>query len=177
MFLNQNIANSKRSGVYQRIFHALYQLFKPAIYLNATANGYRFLLLMALLFGLNSSQLLAEELKAEAAQPVTIVEEQEIDYNAVKIQVLNKVTARSSELVIPVGNTNYHSTIEIIAKTCKKSPVGEKPENAVLIQISELKSGEEPKQVFNGWMFSSSPALSGLEHPVYDVTIIECSIL
>ena len=28
--------------------------------------------------------------------------------------------------------------------------------------------------IFSGWMFASSPALNGLEHPVYDVWVIDC---
>jgi hypothetical protein len=28
--------------------------------------------------------------------------------------------------------------------------------------------------LFSGWMFASSPALSALEHPVYDVWVIDC---
>ena len=30
------------------------------------------------------------------------------------------------------------------------------------------------EQIFSGWMFASSPGLSALEHPVYDVWVIDC---
>ena len=29
--------------------------------------------------------------------------------------------------------------------------------------------------LFSGWMFASSPGLSALEHPVYDVWVIRCT--
>ena len=29
-------------------------------------------------------------------------------------------------------------------------------------------------RVFNGWMFKSTPALSALENPVYDVGVLDC---
>ncbi len=32
----------------------------------------------------------------------------------------------------------------------------------------------EGVNVFRGWMFASSPALNALEHPVYDVWVIDC---
>ena len=38
----------------------------------------------------------------------------------------------------------------------------------------DVKPGESPVRLFTGWMFASSPALSALEHPVYDVWVIDC---
>lgn len=29
--------------------------------------------------------------------------------------------------------------------------------------------------IFSGWMFASSPALNGLQHPVYDIWVIDCA--
>jgi hypothetical protein len=44
----------------------------------------------------------------------------------------------------------------------------------VFLQIDEIQRGEDPKRLFSGWMFASSPALSALEHPVYDVWAVDC---
>jgi hypothetical protein len=35
-------------------------------------------------------------------------------------------------------------------------------------------SGEEGTRLFSGWMFASNPALNALDHPVYDVWVIDC---
>lgn len=32
----------------------------------------------------------------------------------------------------------------------------------------------DPDRIFSGWMFASSPALNAMEHPVYDVWVIDC---
>lgn len=32
----------------------------------------------------------------------------------------------------------------------------------------------DPDRIFEGWMFASTPALNALEHPVYDVWVIDC---
>jgi len=37
-----------------------------------------------------------------------------------------------------------------------------------VIQVSE------PRQIFRGWMFASAPAISGLQHPVYDAWVVGC---
>ena len=37
--------------------------------------------------------------------------------------------------------------------------------------LGDLSDGDK---VFSGWMFASSPALNALEHPVYDIWVIDC---
>lgn len=90
------------------------------------------------------------------------------------LQGLDKVTARISTFAAPLGHTVNFGTLRIIARSCRKRPPEEPPESAAFLEILDKKEGEEPKPLFNGWMFASSPALSALEHPVYDVWVIDC---
>lgn len=95
-------------------------------------------------------------------------------YNAVVLQGLNKVTGHTSKLEGALGTVFHFGTLEITVKRCWKAPPEERPENAGLMEISELKPGEGPQKIFLGWMFSSSPGLSGLEHAVYDINMLSC---
>jgi hypothetical protein len=90
------------------------------------------------------------------------------------LQGLDKVTARVSTVAAPVGETVRFGTLEIIARTCDKRPPEETPESAAFLDIWEVRPGEQAISVFRGWMFASSPALSALEHPVYDVWVLDC---
>jgi len=112
----------------------------------------------------------AESAKKEQASDT----EKEVVYNTVVLQGLNKVTGHISKLDGPLGTVLRFGNLEIIAKRCWKSPPEERPENAALLDIRELTPGEGPKNIFLGWMFSSSPGLSGLEHAVYDVNVLAC---
>lgn len=96
------------------------------------------------------------------------------EYNTIVLQGLNKVTGHISKIEGPLGTALRFGNIEIVAKRCWKSPPEEQPENAALLDILEFKPGEGSGRIFQGWMFSSSPGLSGLEHAVYDVTVIAC---
>ena len=87
---------------------------------------------------------------------------------------LDKLTGRVSDIAVPVGETVHHETLEIIVRTCQKNPPEEEPENAAFLDIWEIKPGQPTEEVFRGWMFSSSPALSAMEHPIYDVWVLEC---
>ena len=90
------------------------------------------------------------------------------------LRALDKVTARVQEIGIPIETPTAFGTIVITVKACKTSLPEETPESAVFLDIAELKPGEEGKGVFRGWMFASSPALSALEHPVYDIWLVRC---
>ena len=48
----------------------------------------------------------------------------------------------------------------------------EAPANAPA--VTEVDGEEEAGSLFSGWMFASTPGLSALEHPVYDVWVIRC---
>lgn len=98
------------------------------------------------------------------------------EYNTIVLQGLNKVTGTISKFDGPLGTVLRFGTLEIIARRCWKAPPEERPENAALLDISELKSEEGSVPIFLGWMFSSSPGLSGLEHAVYDITVLSCEI-
>jgi hypothetical protein len=108
------------------------------------------------------------------AGTLAFAETNEPEYSAVTLQGLNKVTGRTSKLEGPVGTLMTFGNLQIVARRCWKSDPFDRPENAALLDISETRQGETPRQTFLGWMFSSSPGLSGLEHPVYDITVLAC---
>ncbi|MEP0337769.1 MAG: DUF2155 domain-containing protein [Alphaproteobacteria bacterium] len=94
--------------------------------------------------------------------------------NKVILQGLDKVTARVSTLEARVGEVVRFGTLEIIARSCDKRPPEEPPESAAFVDIWEIRPGEPAISLFRGWMFASSPALNALEHPVYDIWVLDC---
>ena len=95
-------------------------------------------------------------------------------FNIAILQGLDKVTARVSTFPAPIGQTVKFGTLEIIARTCDKRPPEETPESAAFLDIWEVRPGEPAASVYRGWMFASSPALAAMEHPVYDVWVLDC---
>ena len=89
---------------------------------------------------------------------------------SVLLQALDKTTGRTSFLTVKVGEPYEYGDLMIQVDKCMKRPPEETPENSAFINVIEKEGGE----VFKGWMFSSNPALSGMEHPVYDIWVIEC---
>jgi hypothetical protein len=100
------------------------------------------------------------------------------DANGVKRMVilrgLDKITGRAIDVAAPVGIPVRFGSLIITARYCYTVPPEEPPETNAFLQIDDGRPGETPKRVFSGWMFASTPALSALEHPVYDVWVITC---
>ena len=98
-----------------------------------------------------------------------------IDGSKARLQALDKITARISTVEAPVGTARFYGTLEITINRCAFHPPEEPPENAAFITVRDRGyDGLAPKKVFSGWIFSSSPAVSALEHPVYDLTLLAC---
>lgn len=98
------------------------------------------------------------------------------DVRAVAVlQALDKVTARVSEMSVDTGDTVQFGTLTVLVRTCLQSPPIEPPESVAFLEITDTRPNGEQEQVFSGWMFASSPALSSLEHPVYDIWLAACA--
>ena len=93
----------------------------------------------------------------------------------VMLQGLDKITARATTIRAPIGTEVEFGTLRITARACLTTPPTEPPESSAFLEIKVAEPGSEPRPAFNGWMFASSPSLSALEHPVYDVWVIGCA--
>lgn len=87
---------------------------------------------------------------------------------------LDKITGRASSFEAKVGEVARFGQLLVHVRACRKAPPIEPPESAAFLEITELRPDEGAVPLFSGWMFASSPALSALEHPVYDVWVIDC---
>ena len=98
------------------------------------------------------------------------------------LQTLDKVTARTATVTLPINKASAVGPLFIEVKTCQKTPPTEQPEATAFLQIWEAKpktatadDRTQSQWVFSGWMFMSSPALSAMNHPVYDVWVKDCT--
>jgi hypothetical protein len=93
-----------------------------------------------------------------------------------KIQILDKIMANHSEIDIKISENHSFDNLSIIIHKCWQSKPEEKPENKALITIKEYSRSNPnlQKTIFNGWMLSSSPSISPMEHIIYDITLIKC---
>lgn len=117
-------------------------------------------------------------------------------YETATLRALDKITGRSTDFEMLVGEPKVYGSLRIDLQTCYQTPPEEPPESAAFLKITSATSKQvqtmaEPRDLteeemtvseaedadvrFSGWMFASSPGLSALEHPVYDIWVIACS--
>ena len=99
----------------------------------------------------------------------------DLSLNKVVLGALDKMTARVVTIEAEVGQTTRFGHLEIIPRACRqRRPEAAIPESAAFLDIWDVKPGQPAQSVFRGWMFASSPALSAMEHPIYDVWVLFC---
>lgn len=100
--------------------------------------------------------------------------------NVLVMRGLDKVTARTEDFEIRIGEEYRFGSLTILPRYCRKRPPEETPEIFVFVEIFDNRQDdngiieEGGTRVFSGWMFASNPALNPLEHAVYDVWPIDC---
>lgn len=97
-----------------------------------------------------------------------------MDMDFVRLRSLDKITARTVTFETQVGSTLSFGNVFIKVQACRKASPIEEPESAAFLQVWEGAEGGESEWVFSGWMFASSPGLSHMDHPVYDVWVLDC---
>lgn len=113
--------------------------------------------------------------------------------NQATLRALDKITGRSTDIVVKVGEPVVYGSLRVELKTCFQAPPEEVPESAAFLQIASTRpvavetmevavaakaaapEAADNPILFSGWMYASSPGLNALEHPVYDIWVIRCT--
>ena len=89
-------------------------------------------------------------------------------------KLLNKISNKLIEEYIPVNGSKLIGTLDIEVYVCFKEPPDEIPEDYVLINVKDNFQNKY-NSIYKGWMISSSPDVTPLEHPIYDLWLLGCS--
>ena len=89
-------------------------------------------------------------------------------------KLLDKISNNLTQKSIKVNESDFIGTLNIKVYSCFTEPPNETPEDYVLIDVKDNFQDEE-KSIYKGWMISSSPDVTPLEHPIYDLWLLGCS--
>ncbi|MEL7129243.1 MAG: DUF2155 domain-containing protein [Pseudomonadota bacterium] len=124
-----------------------------------------------------------------AAQVETSYEQ----YETATLRALDKITGRATDIDVQAKEPVVFGSLNVELQTCFQSPPEVPPESIAFLTIKSTQAvqvetmedavdastvstvSEDNPRLFSGWMFASSPGLSALEHPVYDIWVIRCS--
>lgn len=96
-------------------------------------------------------------------------------YKYALIRGLNKVTGKSLVLKVPVSEDLYYfEKLGFFVRSCQKNPEENPTESKATLEIWHKNSTGDTERVFFGWLFSLNSSVSTIEHPVYDIALVEC---
>lgn len=120
---------------------------------------------------MNKSILLGTILGVCVSQSVYATE---IQTNSALMQAMDKLTGRVNKITIPVNSKVSFGDFSLVLRACKKNPPEETPENFAFVDVTDKSFGTDEYNIFRGWMLSSAPGINAIEHPIYDVWLLEC---
>src|SRR5580704_7485825 len=106
---------------------------------------------------------------------VTETPTQKIPNNRAIFSGLDKITGRIISFDAAIGETVQFGALQVTARACYTRPPTEATNTDAFVEVDEVTLQGEIKRIFTGWMFASSPGLHGVEHPIYDVWLTDCS--
>ncbi|WP_245411020.1 DUF2155 domain-containing protein [Microvirga flavescens] len=87
---------------------------------------------------------------------------------------LDKITGRIVSFEVGVGETVQFGSLQMTPRACFTKPPNENPNTTSFVEVDDVGLDGHYKRIFSGWMFASSPGLHGVEHPVYDLWLVDC---
>jgi hypothetical protein len=87
---------------------------------------------------------------------------------------LDKITARIITFEAEIDETVQFGSLLLTARTCYTRPATESPNTTAFIEVEEVALDSSVDRTFAGWIFASSPGLNAIEHPVYDIWLLDC---
>ena len=93
------------------------------------------------------------------------------DSQGAELRFLDKLTSETGDVTLNVGQAAKFGRLVVQLDSCRY-PTGNPASDAEAhLTILEDTTNAE---LFSGWMLASSPALSALDHPRYDVWVLGC---
>ena len=87
---------------------------------------------------------------------------------------LDKITGRIISFDVYIDETVQFGALQVTPRVCYTRPATEAPQTTAFVEVDEVTLAKKVQRIFTGWMFAASPGLHAVEHPVYDVWLIEC---
>ena len=93
-----------------------------------------------------------------------------------KLIGLDKITAKTSEIIINLGEIKKFGPLEIKVLKCGKENLNNENNSVAYLQVRDVSENENEKVfIFNGWTFSSDPTIAPFDHAIYDLQLVKCN--
>ena len=89
---------------------------------------------------------------------------------------LDKITAKTSEIIVNLGEVKKFGPLEIKVLKCGEIDNDNKISSVAYLQVKDMSENQNEKVfIFNGWTFASDPTLAPFDHAIYDLQLVNCN--
>jgi hypothetical protein len=89
---------------------------------------------------------------------------------------LDKITGRTITFDVLIDETVQFGALRVTPRVCHTQPPTEPARTTAFVEVDEITLANKLQRIFSGWMFAASPGLHAVEHPVYDVWLVDCKV-
>ncbi len=93
------------------------------------------------------------------------------DSDGAMLRFLDRLTSETGDVTLSRGQAAEFGRLVVRLDSCRYP--AENPASDASAHLTVM-DGTTQTEVFSGWMVASSPALSALDHPRYDVWVLSC---
>lgn len=118
-----------------------------------------------------------KELPPPSTTPETLTQTPEGDRIAnptATFSGLDKISGRIIAFDVALNETVQFGALQVTPRACFTRPPTETQNTTAFVEVDEITLKAEIRRIFSGWMFANSPGLSAVEHPIYDIWLIDC---
>jgi hypothetical protein len=87
---------------------------------------------------------------------------------------LDKITGRITNFDVYIDETVQFGALQLTPRACYTRPPTETQRTSVFLEVDQVSLKGGAQRIFTGWMFADSPALNAIDHPVYDIWLVDC---
>lgn len=91
-----------------------------------------------------------------------------VDRDTAVLRVMNKAAGKAHTIKVPVGRAASFEKLDILVRTCKQTDPFQAEDYFMFVEVSQ------GTKIFSGWMSKNAPGDNPLQHPDYDLWLVEC---
>ena len=88
-----------------------------------------------------------------------------------ELVLLDKIRAQPLKLDVKVGDSGTFGSLTVNVRSCFVRPPDQPADSAAFLEVTDSRG---KGGVFKGWMLANTPAVSQMEHAVYDLRLVAC---
>ena len=101
----------------------------------------------------------------------TLAQDAWVPRGTADLVLLDKIKGVPTNVAVKAGDSTVYGSLTIRVKSCNVRPPDQAADATAYVTVTDTRGQVD---VFHGWILADTPAVSQLEHPLYDLRLLGC---